>query len=98
MRKANNTMNQNRTRKAIVMVAFLGMLALTMYPGRAMSQIFLTQDDMENSLRAPAPSDFVIPVPYEGGDLDEYIPVGSGVWLLAGLGGAYLLSKRRKRS
>jgi len=98
MRKANNSMNQNRTRKAIVMVAFLGILALTLCPGRVMSQIFLTQDDMENSLRAQAPEEFVIPVPYEGGDLDEYLPLGSGVCLLAGLGGAYLLSKRRKRS
>ena len=91
-------MNQYRMRKVIVMVAFLGMMALTLCPGKAMSQVFLTQEDMENSLRASAPEEFVIPVPYEGGDLDQYLPLGSGVWLLAGLGGAYLLSKRRKRS
>ena len=98
MKKANDTMNQYRMRKAIVTMAFMGMMALTLCPVRVMSQIFLTQEDMENTLRAPAPEEFVIPVPYEGGDADQYLPLGSGVWLLAGLGGAYLLSKRRKRS
>ena len=96
MRKANNSMNQYRMRKAIVLVAFLGILALTLFPGKVMSQVFLTQEDMENSLRAQAPEEFVIPVPYEGGDADQYLPLGDGLLLLVGLGSCYLLKKRRK--
>lgn len=98
MKKGNNTMNQNRTRKAIVTVSFMWMMALTLCPVRVMSQIFLTQEDMENSLRAQAPEEFVIPVPYEGGDLDQYLPLGDGLLLLVGLGSCYLLKKRRKES
>jgi len=96
MKKGNNSMNQNRTRKAIVTMAFMGMMALTLCPVRVMSQVFLTQEDMENSLRAQAPEEFVIPVPYEGGDLDQYLPLGDGLLLLAGLGSCYLLKKRKK--
>ena len=54
-------------------------------------------DDLENTPRKGAPSGFFVPVPYTGGDGDQYLPLGNGALLLAGLGGAYLLGKRRKK-
>ena len=61
------------------------------------AQIFIMEEDLEANLRNPE-SEFIVPVPYQGTDLDEYVPLNGGCLLLAGLGGAYLLKKRKKES
>lgn len=64
----------------------------------ASAQVFiLTEEDNENNKRKkPASGDPF--VPYQGGDLDQIMlsPLGSGWLLLASMGGAYLLGKRKK--
>lgn len=96
MRKAKNSMKEQlRIKKTMVVAALMMVLALTMHPVEVRSQIFLTDEDMETNLRDPKQG-FVVPVPYQGGDADEYLPLGNGVLVLTALGGAYLLSKRKK--
>ena len=54
-------------------------------------------EDVEGNIRV-GESEFVVPVPYQGGDLDEYLytPLDGGWLLLTALGGAYLFKKRKK--
>ena len=68
----------------------------TMFAAPAMAQIFLDEEDM-NSNRANGSSQLVInnPAVYDSGE-DWYAPVGEGIFVLAGLAGAYLIGKRRK--
>ena len=64
----------------------------------ASAQVFiLSEEDFQNSERAK--QNPVGPlVPYQGGDMDQSLtPIGSGWLLLAGLGGAYLLRKKKKK-
>lgn len=96
MRKAKNSMKaQLKVKKTMAVAVLMMVLALTLHPVEVRSQIFLTEEDMETNLRDPQQG-FVVPVPYQGGDLDEYLPLGNGVLVLTALGGAYLLSKRKK--
>ena len=64
-------------------------LALT-----AQAQIFLEEGET-NDNRAPA-EDWGV-VPYHGvtHDQADYVPAGSGIMMLAVLGGAYLLGKKK---
>ena len=62
--------------------------------GITQAQIFIMDEDVEGNIRL-GDKDFTVPVPYQGTDLDEYLPLGNGVWLLTALGGAYLLRKRK---
>ena len=84
-----------KTKKHIILFAMTALLALSL-PVEA--QIFLMEDEMEHSLRASY-SEFEVPVPYQGGDGDQYFyaPIGSGMMLLAGMGAAYLLGKKKRK-
>lgn len=79
-------------RKYIILTAALLLTAT------AHSQVFLmTDEDFQNNARVKNNSQTPL-VPYQGGDLDQTmppVPLGSGWLLLASLGGAYLLAKRR---
>ena len=68
----------------------------TMFVAPAMAQVFLDDEDM-NGNRANGSSQMIInnPAVYDSGD-DWYAPVGEGIFVLAGLAGAYLLGKRKK--
>lgn len=77
----------------IAIVVTIGLL----FPCQMDAQIFLDDEDETNRIALDdwdLNGGFV--VPYEGGDIDQYVPAGSGLVVLMGLGGAYLLSKRRK--
>ena len=70
-----------------------------MMPAVVNAQIYIGTDDEEmNSDRLGTDVWFEGGVPYQGGDLDQYVPLGDGLLLLTFLGGAYLLTKRRKES
>ena len=85
---------KHSTRKSFLMLAILA--AMSLIPARVNSQIFLSDED-DASLRSGAQNiDFNLIVPYEGGDADQYLPLGDGLFVLAALGGAYLLKKRKK--
>lgn len=62
----------------------------------AHAQVFLMADEeIDNNKRFKAGTGPVIP--YQGGDFDQtLVPLGGGMAILAALGGAYLLGKRKK--
>ena len=67
-------------------------------PVHAQGGIFIMDEEEENfrDPTAPAGGFIFIDDPEHDTSLD-YSPIGSGVWLLGALGGAYLLGKRRKK-
>ncbi len=67
---------------------------LTLASAPAMAQIFLDDEDLNN--RATNPDGFGVMVPEQNVTYDQYVPVGEGILLLAGLAGAYLVGKRKK--
>ena len=86
----NKTTNQEKRNKVLV-IALL--LLLSVHPAKA--QIFL--DDESIIQRSWVSEELQLPfVPVLGLTTDQYVPLGSGIMLLTGLGGAYLLGKRRK--
>ena len=68
--------------------------ALVMVTAPAMAQVFIMDEDDYQGNRAAASPGAMIPM--QDNPNDQYIPVGEGVFVLAGLAGAYLLGKRRK--
>lgn len=64
-------------------------------------QMILTEEDAGLNPRAGSsdPSSFGVMVPIQNVNYDqwEYLPLGNGLLLLAGLGGAYLLKKKRSQ-
>ena len=73
--------------------------ALLMMAAVAHAQVFILSDEeFSNNKRATAPGAGPL-VPYQGGDLDQtlHTPLGGGMAILAALGGAYLLGKKRQK-
>ena len=64
--------------------------------GPLKAQIFIADDEFEGMMRKSDP-DYILVAPMQGLTTDQFTPIGNGVLLLAGLGGAYLLTKRKKR-
>jgi len=64
----------------------------------AMSQIFMISEDEYNGNRTPGDPGVLgsVMTPTQNINTDQYVPLGDGLLLLAGLGGAYLLGKRKK--
>ena len=67
--------------------------ALMMVTAPAMAQVFIMDEDDYQGNRAAGPG---VMIPMQDNPNDQYIPVGEGVFVLAGLAGAYLLGKRKK--
>ena len=78
-------------KKAVVLLTVLFMVVVPLK-----AQIFIADDEFEGTMRL-AESEYVLVVPNQSSDADQYLPLGDGVLLLAGLGGAYLLKKRNKK-
>ena len=74
------------------------MAASLLLAGAAKAQIFLEESQANNRLGTE--TDLGV-IPQNGVTLDQtnelYTPLGSGVFVLAALGGAYLLGKKRKK-
>ena len=83
--------------KRIKMVAMAVGAVMAMSVVTLRAQVFLTQEELERSERSEA-TDFDVPVPYQGTDIDqfEHTPLGGGTLLLAMGAGAYLLAKCKK--
>ncbi len=78
-------------KKILYTVALTLMLSMP-----ATAQIFMLEDS--DSERVDAEGGLIIVNPdYHGSGEDWYTPLGGGTLLLAGLGGAYLLGKKRKK-
>lgn len=80
-------------KKTIAILTLMFALAMT-----AQAQIFIQEGD-ENNLRNPVTDVDAWPVNPQNGNgagTDDFVPTGSGIALLAALGGAYLMNKKRK--
>lgn len=81
--------NAHNTRRFVAMLLFMAM-AFT-----AKAQVFMMDGD-ENYREPEDPAVFInLPSNY-GMGTDYYLPVGDGIMLLAALGGAYLVGKRKR--
>ena len=71
------------------------MAAMLLTAGSCMAQIFITDEDQDGR-KAISQEQFTVMVPTQDAEYDQYVPVGSSLLVLTGLGAAYLLGKRRK--
>jgi hypothetical protein len=89
----NNTKERRVMKKSFILLVTMLFMALPMH-----SQVFLTQEDLDSE-RDGQLADIGLIIPIHEQDFDQaepWAPVGSGIAMLAALGGAYLLGKRRK--
>ena len=80
--------------KKILTIVIVVLLSLTTHT--AYSQIFLMDFDQGENPRVESEDMWLI-IPIEGLESDQYVPIGDSILLLAGLGGAYLLAKKKKK-
>ncbi len=95
MFQLQTTTNAMKKARKYIIVATALLLSATVN-----AQIFLmSEEEMEHNLRCGYDNfseDIFVPI--QGLDMDQsFTPVGSGLWVLGCLGGAYLLGKRRKK-
>lgn len=83
--------NTKKTFKGIVIVI---MSLLVLLVGSAKAQIFLQDFDQTDNPRVEA-DDYGFIIGIQGTDADQYVPLGDGLLVLVGLGGAYLLKNRK---
>ena len=85
-----NTMKNMRNKIVVILTVLL------FTTGIMQAQVFIMDEDVESNIRL-GEKEFLVPVAYQGTDFDEYLPLDGGWLLLAGLGGAYLLKKRKRQ-
>ena len=88
-----NVKENRLMRKSIILLVTMLLMAVPMR-----SQVFLTQEDLDSE-RMGQWEDIGLIIPIHEQDFDQaepYAPVGSGIAVLAALGGAYLLGKKRR--
>ena len=79
-------------KKAIMIAA-----ALMMFAATAKAQVFILDDDEFAGNRQTSNGSLVVDNPWQYNlGVDVYVPAGEGIFVLAGLAGAYLLGKRKK--
>ena len=64
--------------------------------GLEFDSVIIMDDEFEGNNRSGY-QEFELVTPYQGGDYDQYLPLGDGWLLLVGMGSAYLLKKARKK-
>jgi len=91
-------MKEERVMKKRVkkIVSIVIVILLTLMTNTAHSQIFLMDFDQGENPREPC-EDMWLVIPIEGLEGDQYVPIGDSILLLASLGGAYLLTKKKKK-
>ena len=77
-------------KKRIITIATALMLAAA----PAMAQVFIDDEDLNNRAGSTNALSLNNPGVFDSGE-DWFTPVGEGLFVLAGLAGAYLLEKRR---
>ena len=92
--QAKNEKNGQPMYKKVAKVMVVLMLMMATLPLHA--QVFIQDEEFEGANRTGY-EDFGLVVPYQGGDNDQYLPIGDGVLALTLLGGAYLMKKLHKK-
>ena len=74
------------------------MTVLFVAVGSVFSQVIITDEDVNHNRLERDPAEFGVMVPGENMDIDQYkwAPLDGGMLLLAGLGAAYLLKKKKQ--
>lgn len=80
---------KNMNRNILVLLLLLFMATAPVH-----AQIFIQDSEYEGTSRTEY-EEYDLISPIQGTTLDQYLPLGNGLLLLAGLGGAYLLKKRK---
>ena len=70
--------------------------ALAMAITPAMAQVFIDDNEWNDNRVQREDGDLGVMVLTQDSNLDQYTPVGEGLFLFGGLGVAYLLGKRKK--
>lgn len=99
MRKYTTHRINEMMKRAIMVVALCGFLVSPKEIGQADAQVFIISDEeYMNNTRYGTGDINNVPILPQGGQLDWTLaPIGDGVLLLLGLGGAYWLGKKRKK-
>ena len=88
-------------KRIISVMAVLALMSGSMFINNAQAQIFMLdylEEESSDRIGLAQVEGFDLPTtPQLGITLDQYAPVGSGIAVLAALGGAYLLGKKRKK-
>lgn len=97
MKNGINFANPNIEMKKSIVIIIIALLMGCFKPLSA--QIIYTEEDAGINPRAQSSAPMGVMVPMQDVDLDQWktVPLGNGFLLLAGLGGAYLFSKRSKK-
>ena len=88
-------MREKKINKEVRRNAILVLLLMLLSVTTATAQVFIMDDEFEGTMRNRS-EDYGLIVPIEGLDSDQYLPLGDGLLVLAALGGAYLIGKRKK--
>ena len=96
MKNGINFATPNHKMKKSIVIIITALLIGCFKPLSA--QIIYTEEDAGLNPRAQAQGDFNVMVPMQGVSVDQWkiTPLGNGFLLLAGMGGAYLLMRKRK--
>ena len=78
--------------KKVIMIT----AALMIFAATAKAQVFILDDDEFADNRASSTMGVPNPQIYDSGE-DWFVPAGEGIFVLAGLAGAYLLNKRNDK-
>lgn len=85
-------------KKITIRIAMMITVVLMLVSAPLNAQIYIMDEEFEGHDRTGYTDiDWGTFVPVQGQDADQYLPLGDGVLALGLLGGAYLLSKRKKR-
>lgn len=80
-----------------IRIKFITILTLMLFiVAPTQAQVFIMDEDVNENSRIGGSSFVIPPVPYQGADLDEYVPLGNGLFLLLGLGSVYMMKKRKE--
>ena len=88
--------NNNWSKRVLMMALLMCLMVSPILTDHAYAQVFISDEEYNNN-RANVTEGDLIPVLPQNLEVDWInSPIGEGWLLLAGLGGAYLLNKKRK--
>lgn len=88
--------NNNWSKRVLMMALLMCLMVSPILTDHAYAQVFISDEEYNNN-RANVTEGDLVPILPQNLEVDWIIsPIGEGWLLLAGLGGAYLLGKKRR--